>query len=96
MWANPLHSAKDLPTSVESYWSQFLYPDSFFEQSNGRSSTSAPLPVRQAIGCTRCIFWTRHISTGWGGGFYHLRGKVGEGFDIYNIEVNWLQKVGLK
>ena len=31
-----------------------------------------------------------------GSGFYHLRGKVTEEFDVYSIEVNWMKKIGRK
>ncbi len=31
-----------------------------------------------------------------GKGFYHIRGKVAEEFGVYGIDVQWLQKCGLK
>ncbi|HEV7334130.1 MAG TPA: DNA polymerase III subunit alpha [Flavisolibacter sp.] len=31
-----------------------------------------------------------------GGGFYHIRGRIVDDFGVYSIEVQWMQKVGIK
>ena len=31
-----------------------------------------------------------------GSGFYHIRGKITEEFDVYSIEVEWMNKIGRK
>jgi DNA polymerase-3 subunit alpha len=31
-----------------------------------------------------------------GKGFYHMKGKVVEEFDVYTIEVQWMKKIGFK
>jgi hypothetical protein len=31
-----------------------------------------------------------------GRSFYHLKGKIMEEFGVYNIEVKWMQKIGIK